>query len=1029
MKNLLIFFALPLLALDNSVRLYDASGSTQTSQPRTIHRYFAQGEFPSGTYPKPRVTGSVPATWQVDVESTYPDGSVMAAFVSLPVSIAANGSVVVDFIADANPCHLGNLATCQAAALDQSGMLAFNSSTWDAVLSGTAGGLTYSANARTMLTAGAWAYRLRGPVVTQVVVEDFTRPNPVYDFGWEYNGSAWIAPSTDNYKSIHPLFVLSFYTGWAGVEVELMAAQGATTRLQRQVFDLSVTKTSGASVYSKSAFDLPRSSAFTRYFWDGSAPAAAQIDFNLKYMIYSRILPPFDWAQARQGATDITGYDSSLAGNDPQDCNPGNGSCANWTQYIPATGGRGDIGLIPRWYVTYLYGMSDTSTYTVAQRKELLDKGVIGNADAAQTLPVHYLEYDNSAARDNPADGQKYYFDAAQTTPAFGRTVSTYARPEMLTGNREALDGADKIVPICTTGPCDGSRNAGTSATKGWTVDNAHMPSPFALPYIFTGRYSYLAGQIDLAAYMLAKASYGCYYYFSRCADWSLLYSWGNQRADAWTLREVAWAAVLSPSARPEKGYFTRIVEKNDELWEGVGGTTGGNAQATTSSTYCRGADLGSASVTHTSSSSTDWNGWSYMKLNGIAKVLGTPDPIYSVTSITVDGVSKTVGVLGVDTGRDWYYTPGGFAVFQDDAASPVSVGSTVAISYHKTSVVSPWCSGRHLQMKGMPNNIGHQLWNEQYAYGSFMLHYGIWTRKWIEDTGALVHSVTNQPLFKYANKEAAKYIIGWATDPNANPHNADMYTSYNIGPDHAIKPTWASYMTLFDRTSALASDMTNVATTFAVNDQHATWPYGLHEFYVPILVKVESEWIRICSWSENSPSNQSTMTVCSGGRGLFGSTAAAHSTGAAFTWDRQDWNGTAIGHSYPNLYASAVAMLEEYTLPSGTGRRAWERVMGDLNGQQSRMSAPEYAFVPRDRIGNVRATPGTGTLALAWTAPSGAACVVGLNPTSSDDSGDATATAKGRAQSYNATGLSAGANVYRITCGTARTEGTATIQ
>jgi len=49
MKNLLIFFALPLLALDNSVRLYDASGSTQTSQPRTIHRYFAQGEFPSGT--------------------------------------------------------------------------------------------------------------------------------------------------------------------------------------------------------------------------------------------------------------------------------------------------------------------------------------------------------------------------------------------------------------------------------------------------------------------------------------------------------------------------------------------------------------------------------------------------------------------------------------------------------------------------------------------------------------------------------------------------------------------------------------------------------------------------------------------------------------------------------------------------------------------------------------------------------------------------------------------------------------------
>ena len=101
---------------------------------------------------------------------------------------------------------------------------------------------------------------------------------------------------------------------------------------------------------------------------------------------------------------------------------------------------------------------------------------------------------------------------------------------------------------------------------------------------------------------------------------------------------------------------------------------------------------------------------------------------------------------------------------------------------------------------------------------------------------------------------------------------------------------------------------------------------------------------------------------------------------------------------------------------------------MGDMNSQQTRMTGPEYAFVPRDRIQNVRATPGVGSLALAWTAPSGAACLVAMNPTSSDDSGDATATAKGRAQSYNATGLTAGANTYRITCGTARVSGTATV-
>ena len=195
MRLLLALACLPLMAaLDNSVRIYDASAGTQTDQPRTIHRYFAQGEFPAGTYPKPRVTGGVPATWQVDVENTWPDGSVMGASISLPVSITANSYAVVDFVRDANPCHTGNLATCQAAALSQSAMLAFNSSAWDATLAGTANSVTYSANVRTMLAAGAWSYRKRGPVLTEVVVEDVSRPDPAYDFGWEYTGGAWQAP-------------------------------------------------------------------------------------------------------------------------------------------------------------------------------------------------------------------------------------------------------------------------------------------------------------------------------------------------------------------------------------------------------------------------------------------------------------------------------------------------------------------------------------------------------------------------------------------------------------------------------------------------------------------------------------------------------------------------------------------------------------------------------------------------------------------------------------------------------------------
>jgi hypothetical protein len=1034
MKYLLILLAFPLIAqFNNGVRLYDASGSTQTSQPRTIHRYFAQGEFPSGYYPKPRVGGSVPANWQVDVESVWPDLSVMAAFVSLPVSITANGSAVVDFVPDSNPCHLGNLATCAAAALTQQQMLNFNGAAWGAVLSGTADFITYSANARTMLAAGAWTYRLRGPFVTQAVFEDVTRPNPLYDFGWQYSGGSWQAPSSDTYKSVHPVFVASFYAGWAGVEVEVLAINGATTRLQRQVFDLSVTKTSGASVYSKTAFDLPARSAFSRYFWDGSAPAAIQTDWNLRYMVHSRILPPYSYSQQWSGATDVAQFDANKGAADIQDCDPGAGRCGNWQQYIPGTGGRGDIGVHPRWYVTQIFAMGDTSQFTVAQRKEIFDKLLVGNADAAMTLPVWEWESDNSTVRDSPADGQKYYFDTAQTTPAFGRIASISARPDWKAAQSgEGSDGADAVVPVCTATPCDGARGADAAYTKGWVFDTSHMPAAFAMPYILTGRYAYLRGQMALSGWMASGTNYACYYYHTRCGDWGLKQDWGNWRSSAWSLREIAYGALLAPSAWPEREYFRRILEKNDEMWEGAYGISGGNAGVTTATNFCRGSDLGSNSVTHTSSSTNDWNGWSVYKLNGTTKVLGVAHPLYSVTGITVDGAAKTIGVRGVDTGRDWYYYPGGFTVFQDDGAAAVGAGSTVVISYHYTSVVSPWCSGRHLQMKGMSNPLRLPVWSEGNYTQSFMLNYIAHIIGWAAQTGAWLHATTGQPLFRYTHEEYSKYLINSAIHPDSNAHFYDWYVApFVVGATNVIPQTWAEQASTFPRTAALVNTITNSATSIVIDKRTSNANIGI-DWFEPTIVRIESEWINICSSAVDSPiAGQSTLTVCTGGRGMYGTTAASHSAGATWTWDRVQWNGVGYGHSYPNLYASSVALAEEYSTSTGTGRRAWERVMGSLSGLNLRMTAPEYALVPRDRITDLRAIPGTGTLVLSWIGPSPAACKVLVGsgaPASSDDASDPNSSAAGRAHSYSASGLSAGTVYYRVTCGTARVSGTATV-
>ncbi|MGC8807883.1 MAG: hypothetical protein ACP5QB_10145, partial [Thiomonas sp.] len=108
MRRLLALLALgsSCFALDNAIRIYDASGSAQSSRPFTVLMIFVKGEFPTGTYPKPRVGGTVPSAWQVDVKSRWPDGSILSAFVSFPVSLSANGNVRVDFVPDSNPCHL-----------------------------------------------------------------------------------------------------------------------------------------------------------------------------------------------------------------------------------------------------------------------------------------------------------------------------------------------------------------------------------------------------------------------------------------------------------------------------------------------------------------------------------------------------------------------------------------------------------------------------------------------------------------------------------------------------------------------------------------------------------------------------------------------------------------------------------------------------------------------------------------------------------------------------------------------------------
>lgn len=189
-KYLLFFFAaLAVAAPDNAIRITPAA--TQTSRPFTRFRVFAEGEICN--YPAPYVDGGLPAIWQADIHSRWPassrcgSGSVKGAWISWYANTTATVQQVVDFRDTADRCSSGNDAACNATSLNQAAMVNFNSGAWGAAMTAAAypQGITTARNisAKTMLNAGFWSYRLRGPVVTQVVVED-RATTLTYDFGW-----------------------------------------------------------------------------------------------------------------------------------------------------------------------------------------------------------------------------------------------------------------------------------------------------------------------------------------------------------------------------------------------------------------------------------------------------------------------------------------------------------------------------------------------------------------------------------------------------------------------------------------------------------------------------------------------------------------------------------------------------------------------------------------------------------------------------------------------------------------------------
>ncbi len=170
-------------------------------------------------------------------------------------------------------------------------------------------------------------------------------------------------------------------------------------------------------------------------------------------------------------------------------------------QYEPTTGARPDIGPTTQWGADWLVTQSQSA-----------EQILLANAGAAGAEPIHAVNAD-------------------------GNLVTTVSNPEYWADARNTTDPQ--------------TVNFGTiESESGWTPDAAHMPDLTYLAALTSGSRDALDQLQAQANYDLLSIAPGY-----RADDSSMIGA--QERGIAWTIRDVANAAYLTPDSDPLKGYFT----------------------------------------------------------------------------------------------------------------------------------------------------------------------------------------------------------------------------------------------------------------------------------------------------------------------------------------------------------------------------------------------------------------------------------------------------------------------------------------
>lgn len=420
----LLFASVSWAADITTLTLKEKDGVSTSNYPLTFGHVFKQGDvvqYVAASY------DGTPLTTQCEVKTTYGDGSVRFAIISVVIpTVAANSSKSIVLSTSAS--------TSSAGYMDKSTILATNIEDEIRLTnisgSGYSGNLTSDLNAK-ITTDVSPTYWLQGPVATEILVQQ--QLNNSLESSWEvrfYPGTSFGPRISHSIENIN-----ADYRGIVNYDVDIQAGLPSLS-----------------SRYTKSSVQQPECSRWRKVLWIGNEPPETELRYDVAYLISTGAVMNYDTNLVVSEATIASTYASWLASD--HDIS-GSGLIVKDT---PSAGARQELAPIPTWSVRYLLTGDNRLREMVINHGEMYAHAPMNyrESNSGKSFYRHPVSIDDRPTVWTAMDMADFYGDLGDRLPApiglFGSSQSgwtvdhahqssQYFIPYLLTGDKFFLDG------------------------------------------------------------------------------------------------------------------------------------------------------------------------------------------------------------------------------------------------------------------------------------------------------------------------------------------------------------------------------------------------------------------------------------------------------------------------------------------------------------------------------------------------------------------------------------------------------------